>query len=640
MCRLLHFLKTLLFFSYFSCTCVGAFAQIQPNLLTSEYQKIEHIGGLVLNKDVPFEEVREMVDSFYWWNVEGTHCIEYVGMPIYHPMKSYWWHLLLQNETDTIKNWLVNTGKKHTFNIYTFKNDAFTHQKSGQYTNYAEKSYPADDDVFSVKILPREQVELFVKKTDFHGYHIDYSPDISISSEQYHRENIIVKERLTFNRSFEFTFLFIAFFLSAFTFLQLLIHKDKAYAYYAFYLLMIGSYFLYRYESVWGHPIVFMNFYKHYILMEPPMTYGFILVYALFAQSFVALNSSVRKGMDLTIKYLKYAVCMALLIHCLLAVSHEYNTIYIWGQKTRQILFFFTLPILYSLFRNDTKLSYIFLVGTLFLLLGVLATFWVKISFAMQDMLGLSQNSTSVVQVAMLFEFLCFSTALGYKTKLTQDEKNRIERELSVTELKALKAQLNPHFIFNCLTSIKNLVIKNDNEAADKYLQHFAKLIRSILVFSEKQAITLKEELEVADLYLKMETLRFSHSFKYEINIESGIDMENIHLPPLVFQPYLENAIQHGLRQKEGQKLLKIEIYKEKEKIICAIDDNGIGRRKAARKGIAHTHDTPSFGMRLTQERIEKYSVFMGDDISVNVIDKVQGTRVEVQIKISNTSSN
>ncbi len=633
-------LKISLLVAFFSCACEGLFAQIQTNILTSEHQKIECIGGLILDKNVPFEEVREMVDSFYWWDIDSIYTQNSIYIPSFQPMVSYWWHILLKNETDSIENWLINTKKYHVFDIYTIDNDTFSHKKSGQYTNYADKSYPLDDDVFPVKILPQEEVELFVKKTNYFGYYLKHSPHIHISSAQYHRENTILPKRGKFDRSFEFAFLFIAFFLSAFTFLQLLIHRDKAYGYYAFYLLMIGSYFLYRYESGWGQPIVFVNFYEHYMLMEPPMTYGFILVYGLFAQSFVALNSTAGKGMDLTIKCLKYAVCIALFIHCLLAVSYDYNTVYIIGQETRKILFFFTLPILYFLFKDGTKLSYIFLTGTLFLLLGVLVTFWSFISFSIQAKLGLAKNSTSIVQVAMLFEFLCFSTALGYKTKLTQDEKNRIERELSVTELKALKAQLNPHFIFNCLTSIKNLVIKNDNEAADKYLQHFAKLVRSILVFSEKQSITLKEELEVADLYLKMETLRFSHSFKYEINIESGIDTENIHLPPLIFQPYLENAIHHGLRQKEGEKRLKIEIYKEKEKIICAIDDNGIGRRKAASATTHHTHDTPSFGMRLTQERIEKYSAFMGDDISVKVIDKAQGTRVEVQVQVSSTSSN
>jgi len=613
-------------FAFIVLIYVSAFAQPQINVLTSEHQKIEHIGGLVLDKDVPFEDVQEMIDSFYWWEVEGTQCIEYVGMPLYHPMKSYWWHFLLQNETDTIENWVINTGKKQTFNIYTFKNDRFIRTKSGQYTNYAEKSYPKDDNVFSVQLLPREQVELFVKKTNLYGYHVD-------KSEQYHWGNVIVQERAKFKRSLEIAFLFVTFFLSIFTFLQLLIHKDKAYAYYAFYLLMIGSYFLYRYESVWGHPIVFMNFYKHYILMEPPMTFGLILVYALFAQSFVALNSSVRKGMDLTIKYLKYAVCMALLIHCLLAVFYEYNTIYILGQKIRQILFFFTLPILYFLFKNGTKLSYVFLVGTLFLLLGVLATFWVKISFAMQDMLGLSQNSTSVVQIAMIFEFLCFSTALGYKTKLTQDEKNRIERELSVTELKALKAQLHPHFIFNSMNSIKNFIIKKDNDKADEYLVDFAKLLRLTLLYSEKQSITLDEEIEFAELYIKAESLRFKHSFDYQIIVEDSIDTESIKIPPLIFQLYIENAIEHGLLAKEGKKKLKIEIQDKGKYIICAIDDNGIGREKAAQINTSPANHT-SVGTKLNQQRIDLYNALREDNINVSIIDKPygEGTRVEIFI--------
>jgi len=640
MYRLLRVLKIWLLLSYLSCTCMNVFAQAQVNVITSEYQRIECIGGLILPEDVPFQEVREMVDSFYWWGIDSLGKKPFYRNRKFEPAHSYWWHIYLNNETNEIEDWVIKTGRRHLSNIYTIENDTFTHKKSGELINYSEKSYPLDNDVFAIKILPCEQAELFVKKTNYYGgYYSKDAPNVDISSTKYHQEETIPKKRPDFSRLFEFAFLFVAFFLSAFTFLQLLIHRDKAYAYYAFYLLMVACYFLYQYESTWGHPILFAHFYKYRMLMEPPMTYGFILVYGLFAQSFVAFNSPARKGMGITIKYLKYVVCIALFTHSIAAVFHDYNTLFSLSHEIRQVLFFFTLPILYFMLINRSILSYIFLAGTLVLLLGVSAIFWVEISYTIQDIFRLPRSTTSIVQIAMLLEFLCFSTALGYKTKLTQDENTRIERELSVTELKALKAQLNPHFIFNCLTSIKNLVIKNDNEAADNYLQHFAKLIRSILVFSEKQSITLKEELEVSDLYLKMESLRFNHSFEYKIDIEDGIDTENIRVPALIFQPYLENAIHHGLRQKEGQKHLKIEIYEQEEKIICAIDDNGVGREAAVRTRTPNAHDTPSFGMRLTQERIDKYSAFIGDDISVKVIDKAQGTRVELQIQESSPSS-
>ena len=161
--------------------------------------------------------------------------------------------------------------------------------------------------------------------------------------------------------------------------------------------------------------------------------------------------------------------------------------------------------------------------------------------------------------------------------------KARIEKQLVELELKALKAQMNPHFIFNSLNAIKMLVQLDRKTEAGDYLAQFSKMIRGVLKYSDQKIISLSDELEISKLFLSMESLRFQKKFEYSVLVEDQLDVEMINVPALIFQPYLENAIWHGLMHLEevGQLLLKIE--RNNGHIQCIIDDNGIGRAMAAK---------------------------------------------------------
>ena len=168
-------------------------------------------------------------------------------------------------------------------------------------------------------------------------------------------------------------------------------------------------------------------------------------------------------------------------------------------------------------------------------------------------------------------------------SQIREEERKQSEfqKKLADVEMSALRAQMNPHFIFNCLNSIESYVIKNDTIKAATYLNNFARLIRLILQNSRAKFITLEDEIESLELYLAMESLRFINRFDYQIQVAQDVEVSNLEIPPMLIQPYVENAIWHGLMHKKEAGRLFIEIKHIGNFLYCAIEDNGIGRAKS-----------------------------------------------------------
>ena len=233
-----------------------------------------------------------------------------------------------------------------------------------------------------------------------------------------------------------------------------------------------------------------------------------------------------------------------------------------------------------------------------------------------------------------------------YLIKKQEEEKTAINKRISESELKALRAQMNPHFMFNAINSIQNFVVKNDSRSAQKYLTKFARLIRSVLENSKHDLVWLNKEVEALELYVELEALRASFCFDYEIIIEDSLNAENLFIPPMIIQPYIENAILHGimpLSDRRGK--LEVKFSKNGSVLKCIIDDNGIGRKKAKeikeRKQLSHQ----SMGMTVTQDRIDILNEQNNNLLTkVAVIDKMVndlafGTTVEITINIKNSQN-
>jgi tetratricopeptide (TPR) repeat protein len=179
-----------------------------------------------------------------------------------------------------------------------------------------------------------------------------------------------------------------------------------------------------------------------------------------------------------------------------------------------------------------------------------------------------------------------------------------LEKEKTNLEMQALRAQMNPHFIFNCLSSINRFILISKTDEASDYLTKFSRLIRMALHNSEKSLITLESELEALRLYLDLERLRFKNAFDYSITFINNIDINAVYIPPMLIQPFVENAIWHGLMHKKGNGCLEIQLCAENKTLTCAIIDNGIGRNLAALFNSRSAEKNKSMGVQITAGRL------------------------------------
>lgn len=196
------------------------------------------------------------------------------------------------------------------------------------------------------------------------------------------------------------------------------------------------------------------------------------------------------------------------------------------------------------------------------------------------------------------------------------------EKQVLMLEQQMMRSQMNPHFLFNSLNSIKLYIINNEKENAVYYLNKFSKLIRTILSNSREKEISLKEELETMELYVNIESIRFSEKIHYEVIVDENINTGQIKIPSMILQPFIENAIWHGLSNKVGDKVLKIFIKsKAKGRIAFEIIDNGIGRQKAQEIKENKVSKQNSIGLKLTKERLENFAKNLNREIVMDFED-------------------
>lgn len=230
------------------------------------------------------------------------------------------------------------------------------------------------------------------------------------------------------------------------------------------------------------------------------------------------------------------------------------------------------------------------------------------------------------------------------KTKAEEEKQNATielwenKQKAVESRLQSLRLQMNPHFLFNALNSIQQMILANEEIVATKYLSRFSKLLRTILVHSDKEMITLKEEVEIINMYVELESVRFKDSFTYSIECDEKIESEEIKIPTLLIQPFVENAIWHGLMHKEGNRKLAIRFTEEKDMLACIIEDNGIGRKKAQEINSVSGQDKKHTGkgIAVSEERLKtlKNSRGMTGSISITDLTNVSGENCGTQVII------
>ena len=221
-----------------------------------------------------------------------------------------------------------------------------------------------------------------------------------------------------------------------------------------------------------------------------------------------------------------------------------------------------------------------------------------------------------------------------------KQRESEFERKLSDAALHSLRSQMNPHFIFNCLNSIKLYAVENNQDAATGYLGKFSRLMRLVLENSKSDRISLQQEIETLQLYMEMEAMRFKEKLHYDINIADNVDTDYIEIPPMLIQPYIENAVWHGLMPKEDGGTIAVSFNCNDNNLKITVTDNGVGRAKSAELKSKSATAHKSFGMSITHERIELINQMYKTNISVTVNDlyneqgMAQGTEVIIDIPI------
>jgi ligand-binding sensor domain-containing protein/anti-sigma regulatory factor (Ser/Thr protein kinase) len=231
-----------------------------------------------------------------------------------------------------------------------------------------------------------------------------------------------------------------------------------------------------------------------------------------------------------------------------------------------------------------------------------------------------------------------------YRYRMAQIRRRAVfDQRLAEIETRALRTQLDHHFVFNAINAIKKFVVKADVDNAELYLNRFANLMRLILHNTQKTEVTLQSELELLENYIRIEQLRFGHKFDYQIAVAEDVAQESLQIPSLVLQPYVENAIVHGLNNKrDGKGLLQIGCSVQDEQLCIRMEDNGVGREKAAEiKAKSSPHAHHSVGMEVTRQQIEAFAKSVGGTASVEVTDlknadgSAAGTRIDIRLPYS-----
>lgn len=417
------------------------------------------------------------------------------------------------------------------------------------------------------------------------------------------------------------------FLLLVYHFLFYLKHKEDVYKYYSIYLLSVLIFLL----NDFFESKTMILIYEYLVFSIQFFSFS---VYIHFTRSLIKTN---KYYLDWDKAARQIANVLLIMAFVLLLVQFFY------GLDFQKKILTYSGPLLSIIFL--IRLSYVkiivtkegiySLIGSIILLIGVNITA-LKIINGNEFLFDFEVHNMFYYFIGILIQIIIYALLLADVLKKIEIEKSNIELNLmrkssQLNELKmtAFKNQMNPHFLFNSLNSINNYVIKNNKEAASNYVTKFSSLIRKVLQTTEKKFISLEEELKIVELYINMELARVNHSFNYEIKVNEKLNKKEIKVIPLFLQPFIENAIWHGLNSSTDNKKLQINILDNYKNIIAEVIDNGIGLSKSIEKNKNRKIQRKSFGIKTVKNRLELlYGV---ENISISIKENNnRGTKVTI----------
>ncbi len=470
------------------------------------------------------------------------------------------------------------------------------------------------------------------------------------------------------------------FFISVYAVYQYYLYRDKAFPWYIAYTVIAFMIALFWMDIRLGLKMFSALFHD---LILSVFTYIVPVLYTFFIGNMLQLPIHFKKGW-MIVKLFVFILVLQMLIEFItfrtgwFMLNHNYFGYFI--SIIPMVLLHIILTVL-TLMSKDKVKWFLFagLVSLLLLWCLPLTGVFALIPAKRPELFMILIFPPVFLLLGLAVEAICFSFALSYRSKLVLVEKNKLqqyhakdleeklntrtieleeqitareeqklqqietafEQKIAETEMTALRAQMNPHFIFNCLNSIKLYTLENDSQTASEYLTIFSQLIRLVLENSRSEKVTLQKELETLRLYIQLEAMRFKDKVKYQVNVAPEIDQQYIDIPPLLLQPYVENAIWHGLMHKKEGGNIVIDVTLPTEHCLqIEITDDGIGRVLAAAYKSKSATRQKSFGLKMTSERIDIINQVYNIKADVQITDlkdgmnNAAGTKVIIKIPV------
>lgn len=672
-------MKKAVFFVFFLLTGWSEIsAQIQADTVAPRMNFVGHpeVQALRIDRKVPFEK---MMESPGWKAYDSTFTT--------NPDMAVWLRFRLENTTlDTLKLYVFFGGHYYT-EVYQKNNGEYRHLKNGYLVPLTERADPKMYFVTELKLLPLRQSQCYLKISNDHQTASFNAPVLSSRTDYL---GFMEKLRTGYNPSIAFVYTYLialcCIFLFALVFYFRL--RKRVYFYYLGYLFFQ---IIYAFLTLQVTPATIANLalYVPYFadLLFEPAQFAFIGFYVFFILHLLDIKTF-SLSLAKSLKVLGF-FCFA---YAMMRFIYNY---YWGNLETEELMFYIVraivLPFNVALFFwiiykvKHPLLKYFVLGQTLFFIGAFVSSFisFTELHFIPGHFFNFPYAQNVIFQAGLLGEVLCFSIALGENVFLIQKEKEDTSQKLIAQlrqnqlmeenmrkeldkqidqktkeliqlysemekqkeeqikksfadrlrnmKMQALRSQMNPHFIFNSLNALKNLVMLSREEDAVQYLDNFSVLLRTILQNSSKNTITVEEELDMLELYLALEKSRLGEDFSYDIQCDSREALSQYTIPPLLLQPFVENAIWHGLHPSKKPEKTLLVAFDTSQQLRITIEDNGVGRVESAKAKKLHK---PA-GTHITQERLALFNHISGAKMHLHIIDLEEngvpaGTRITI----------
>ncbi|MBK9934748.1 MAG: histidine kinase [Cytophagaceae bacterium] len=541
----------------------------------------------------------------------------------------------IENPKNTIDTLLMSSGVVKQQEIWKFTSGkwvqtGFTKQSLPE----NKRPYRFDQKFLKVVLLPKERAVFLLKFNDLTGKEFEINPLVLTAGEE---AKIKLKD-LYDNRLPMFTntaMYSILFYILIMAMALYYFLRQRFLVYYALYLISMLLFNIYGF-SYSPFIVTPLNFSE---ILNIDLRQNFYILctqifYMLFLSEFLEVNSRGTRNQKSFFRIIIPAFIFLLIVELFLSlILKRYDWQFYNTLISELLILVVSIYLIINLFKwKNLYTPPLLKAASIVLFLGVIFGF-------ISSTLGFSKTSSSILlyypnyvfNIAVLAEVILYTMAILQQFFQTKTEQIRLQQQYAMSELSLLRSQINPHFLFNTLNSIKNYIIRKDTNQATEYLTEFSDLIRAILEKSREHIISLNEELVFCEHYLRLEQKRAEGKFKYFIDRDLIIDLSATNVPAFILQPFLENAIKHGFNNLNKQGFIKISIFKKSGDLSVVIEDNGIGREEATKNRPAGHQ---SMGEQLITNRINLISEIYNWSIKVEIEDLKNPTGTKVNIRI------